>query len=167
MDILNTLFGEGWDINTIQQRLAELLDIQVSDILDLIPGFVKLLLLAGPLLVLALGLYYFLAGPKEATYRAGYRFRWGMGSVQAWQFMQKLAGIVWMIFGLGLTVFTAVKLAALSELALADMLWQAIPVVVVQAVVMLVGCGIINVIVFARYDLRGRRRYTWKELLQG
>ncbi len=167
-EILKSILGvEDLEINTLQNRLQELLDIQVMDILNLVPDFVRLLLMAGPLIVLALGLYYFLAGPKEATYLAGYRFRWGMGSVQAWRFTQKLAGIVWIMAGLGMTVWTALRMTSMESLGMADMLWQAIGVLLIQALVLVVCCTVINIIVFARYDLRGNRRLSWRELMEG
>ncbi len=167
-EILKDLLGvEDLDINTLQNRLGELLDIKIEDILALIPDVVRILVLAAPLIILALGLYYFLFGPKEANYRAGYRFRWGMGSVQAWQFTQKLAGLVWSALGLGLTVFAALKLPAMQALELADMMWQAIGILLVQGAAVLLSCAAINLVVFIRYDLRGNRRLSWKELLQG
>ncbi len=167
-DFLKNILGvEDLNINTLQKRLEALLDIEVTDILELIPGFVRILVLAAPLIILGLGLYYFLAGPKEATYRAGYRFRWGMGSVQAWQWMQKFAGIAWTVLGLGLMAYTALNLPDFADAALADMMWDAIGILIIQGASVLVSCAIINVVVFIRFDLRGRRRLSWKELLQG
>ena len=53
----------------------------------------RIAVLVGPIVLLVLGILYFFAAPKEANYRAGYRCHFGMGSVEAWQYTQRLAGI--------------------------------------------------------------------------
>ena len=65
---------------------------------------VRVLVMAGPLALLGLGLYYFLLPPKEANHSAGYRFRYGMRKVKVWKFMQRIAGMVYSLVGLVLTV---------------------------------------------------------------
>ena len=60
----------------------------------------RIAVLIGPVMLLVMGLLYFFASPKEANYHFGYRCYYGMGSVQAWQFTQHLAGIVWGALGL-------------------------------------------------------------------
>ena len=124
----------------------------------------RVLILVGPVLILFLGLYYFLISPKEANYTTGYRFRWGMGSEQAWQFMQKLAGMVWMVIGLVLLIAMAILGGSLAEMEIMDLLWQAAKYLAVQAVVALAGCLLINLVVFIRFDYKGNRRLSWKEL---
>ena len=80
--------------------------------LDTLWGTVELLIrifvMAGPLILLGLGLWYFLAPPKEANHRAGFRTLWGMGSVEAWRFTQKVAGIAFSVVGFVLTVIMAI-----------------------------------------------------------
>ena len=124
----------------------------------------RVLILVGPVLILFLGLYYFLISPKEANYTTGYRFHWGMGSEQAWQFMQKLAGMVWMVIGLVLLIAMAILGGSLAEMEIMDLLWQAAKYLAVQAVVALAGCLLINLVVFIRFDYKGNRRLSWKEL---
>ena len=71
-------------------------------------GHLELLLriavLVGPLCLLGFGLWYLLAPAKEANHSVGYRFYWGMSSVEVWQFTQRLAGLVWTGVGLGIIV---------------------------------------------------------------
>ena len=55
----------------------------------------RVVVLAGPLCLLGLGLLYLLAPPAEANHIFGYRHYWGMSSVDAWQFTQRTAGYVW------------------------------------------------------------------------
>ena len=45
----------------------------------------RVVVLAGPLCLLGLGLLYLLAPPSEANHIFGYRLFWGMSSVEAWQ----------------------------------------------------------------------------------
>ena len=56
----------------------------------------RVVVLAGPLCLLGLGLLYLLAPPSEANHIFGYRLFWGMSSVEAWQYTQKTAGLVWL-----------------------------------------------------------------------
>ncbi len=53
----------------------------------------------GPVVMLALGLAYLFLSPKEANYYFGYRCYYGMGSVNAWRFTQRLAGLVLSLLG--------------------------------------------------------------------
>ena len=62
-------------------------------------GFMRLLVLAGPLVLLVLGAWYYFAPPKEANHSVGFRTYWGMGSVEAWRFAQKLAGLGYGVLG--------------------------------------------------------------------
>ena len=66
--------------------------------------FIRICVVVGPLILLGLGLYYLLAAPKEANHSSGYRFRYGMAKVRSWRFMQYLAGIVYSVVGLIMTI---------------------------------------------------------------
>ncbi len=76
----------------------------ITGLLSKLSFWMRLVLLVGPVLLLVLGLVYLLLPPKEATYRRGFRTYWGMGSVRAWRFTQRLAGIVLGSLGLILAV---------------------------------------------------------------
>ena len=67
----------------------------------------------GPVLLVALGLVYLFLTPKEANHYIGYRCYFGMGSVQAWRFTQRLAGILFTALGV---ILGAVALLSLSFL---------------------------------------------------
>ena len=139
----------------------------VEDILSIVAPTAKVLMLLGPFVMLAFGLYCLMIAPKEATYLAGYRFRWGMGSVMAWRFMQRFAGVIFTILGLGSAVYMALHTRHVDELALMDLLMLSIYYSILQAGVALVGCLLTNLAVLMRYDLKGNRRYTWRELWKG
>ena len=136
----------------------------LNNILDKLNGVVQYLVLVGPVVLLFLGLFYFLLSPKEANYTVGYRFRWGMGSVQAWQFMQKLAGAVWMLLGMGLLIWMTNAMGDLEGLELVPRLWQIARLLGIQAAMAIAGCCVINLTVFIRFDYKGKRRLSWWEL---
>ena len=75
----------------------------------------RLLMLIGPFIILGMGLYYFLNAPKEANFRSGYRCYFGMGSVEAWRFSQRLAGGIWCLVGLGLAIWMACSISVVSR----------------------------------------------------
>ena len=127
----------------------------------------RLLMLAGPFVILAMGLYYFLNAPKEANYRSGYRCYFGMGSVEAWRFTQRLAGGIWCLLGLGLAIWMAIAGGKLVDMALLDRMGKMAVYICCQALCLLLSRWIINLLVFLRYDAKGRKRYTWAELWRG
>lgn len=139
----------------------------VEDILAVVAPTAKVLLMLGPFVMLAFGLYCLMLSPKEATYLAGYRFRWGMGSLQAWRFMQRFAGVIFTVLGLLSAVYMALNTRHVDELALMDLLTTSILYSLLQAGVALVGRLLTNLAVFIRYDLKGNRRYTWRQLWKG
>ncbi len=138
----------------------------METVVTLITVFTRLLVMAGPLAMLGLGLHYYLAAPREATHCVGYRFRWGMGSVEAWQFTQKLAGMVWGCLGLVLTVVMAIISSGFLGMEPMDMMWDALACLLWEGGLISASCLTVNGIVFARFDRKGRRRATWKELFQ-
>lgn len=89
-------------------------------------------LLIGPILMLAFGLWFFFLPPKEANHQAGFRTWFGMGSVAAWRFTQRLAGIVWGGLGLILTVvmviismtFGSKDIMGIVNTAFVALIWQ-------------------------------------------
>ena len=127
----------------------------------------RLLMLIGPFIILGMGLYYFLNAPKEANFRSGYRCYFGMGCVEAWRFSQRLAGGIWCLVGLGLAIWMALAGPKLVDMALLDRMGQMAFYIFCQAMALLLSRWIINLLVFLRYDAKGRRRYTWAELWKG
>lgn len=121
-------------------------------------------LLIGPVVLLFLGLHYFLLAPKEANYTTGYRFRWGMASVESWQYMQRVAGVIWSAMGIGLVIAMGITGGKLGSMEIMDMLYLVVKRLLLQAVLVLCSRQVINLLVFLRYDRKGKRRLTWREL---
>ena len=126
----------------------------------------RIAVMIGPLVLLGLGLWYFLAPPKEANYRAGFRTLWGMGSVEAWQFTQRLAGICFAVLGLILTAVMALICNGYRGMDAMEMIWSAGKCVLVQIGLVLVITVAIHITVMIRYDWKGDRRSAKKESVE-
>ena len=135
---------------------------KLDSLLGWVSFLVRLLVMAGPLCMLGLGLYYFLAAPPEANHTAGYRFRYGMARVGSWRFMQKLAGAVFGGLGLVLTIVMTCLCAGFADEPLLDQAMAAIPLLLWQIGLLVVAIVAINVTVIAVYDSEGNRRKDFK-----
>ena len=127
-------------------------------LVDKVLPIAKILVVAGPVIMLILGLLYLFAAPREANHHFGYRCYFGMGSEQAWRFTQRIAGIVWTALGAVMTLAMLIVTARFPGLDVLEMLTSAATSVVVEALVLLVATIIIRIIVAARYDRHGERR---------
>lgn len=104
----------------------------LTDVLGKIESIIRLAVMAAPIVLLGLGLLYLLAAPKEANYKLGYRFYWGMGSVESWRFMQRLAGAVWTLLGAVLTLvmrsncdkLLGMDAGEMTQIAIKYILWE-------------------------------------------
>ncbi len=118
----------------------------------------RLLVLVGPVILLALGISYLFFAPKEANHYFGYRTYFGMGSVQAWRFTQRLAGIVLGALGLVLTGVMLVISMGFAGMEVTDMVWAALKCLGVEAVLALVANGGICLAATFRFDRKGEYR---------
>ena len=127
----------------------------LGTILGLIRFLFFLAVLAGPVIMLVLGWIYSTKPPKEANYSVGYRFWWGMSSLEAWTFTQQLAGKVFTLFGRILTAIAAVIGIILFFLQPMAMAWTAVITLVIELVVIGGACIFINTKVMKTYDKEG------------
>ena len=127
---------------------------------------VRVLVMAGPLALLGLGLYYFLLPPKEANHSAGYRFRYGMRKVKVWKFMQRIAGMVYSLVGLVLTIVMAVMCVRFGSMEAEEMLWYAVKCILWELGVIAFASLAINVTVVVVYDSQGNSRKEMRELFR-
>ena len=148
MDALKDLL-EGFD-------LAALLP-QLDTMLGKVELLTRIAVMVGPVVLLGMGLFYFLAAPKEANHSLGYRFYWGMSSVEAWQFTQRLAGAVWAVLGLVLTVVMALLCARFRGMEAMDMVWFALRLVLWELGLVAVSCLAIDITVLVFFDRKGSR----------
>ena len=130
----------------------------LNTVFDTLAFVMRILVLAGPLVLLGLGLVYFLAPPKEANHHFGFRSPFGMGSVEAWRFTQKLAGISFSVLGLVLTVVMAIICNGYKGLESTDMIWSAVVCILWEIGALLVVSILIHIIVVFMFDWKGVKR---------
>ncbi len=112
----------------------------------------------GPVVLLVMGLLYLFLSPKEANYYFGYRTYFGMGSVQAWRFTQRLAGMILTGLGLVLTIVMFFLSGSFSGMEVMDMVWRAVSCLVWQVVLTLIANLAIGLAAAARFDRKGEFR---------
>ena len=122
MDFINKIFN--FELATMVPDMAL--------VLDKVRLAVTVAVLLGPAFLLILGLIYFFIPPKEANHRLGFRTYFGMGSVEAWKFSQKIAGLAYgglgailllVMFIIVLTFFGK-DLFRIANTAIICLLWQ-------------------------------------------
>ena len=112
----------------------------------------------GPVLLLVMGLMYLFLSPKEANYYFGYRTYFGMGSVHAWRFTQRIAGVLLGGLGLILTVIMLIVSGSFGSLEVMDMVWRAVSCLVWEAVLALIANLTIAAAAAATFDRNGEYR---------
>ena len=118
----------------------------------------RIAVMIGPVVLLVLGLLYLFASPKEANYSFGYRCFFGMGSVEAWRFTQRLAGIVLGGLGLILTVVMLIVCASFRGMEIMPMAEKAVAALLWQAGTALVGCLGVNITAAVLFNAAGEPR---------
>ena len=115
-------------------------------------------LMIGPIVMLAFGLWYFFLPPKEANHKVGFRTWFGMGSVEAWRFTQRLAGIVWGILGIVLLVMAIIVSLTFGGKDVMQIATTAFICLMWQVGLAIISGFAVSFIVFLRYDTLGYRR---------
>ena len=147
LDSLKNFFS---DVESVLPSAA-----QVVEKLELV---LRILMLAGPVLMMIMGLVYLFAAPKEANYQFGFRCYFGMGSVEAWRFTQRLAGSMWIALGVILVIAMLVVYGMLPTLDLMEKVLCALICVLWQAGLLLLASLLIRIITACRFDRHGIRR---------
>ncbi len=150
------------DIDSIKELMdtfdpASLLP-ELSSVFDFVAAVCRIAVLAGPILLLILGLAYLIFAPREANYYFGYRCYYGMGSIEAWRFTQRLAGAVLGGTGLILTGVMLVISGGFARMDSMDMVWKAFWCLIWQAALVLAANAVIWAVTFFRFDARGNYR---------
>ncbi len=119
---------------------------------------VRLCVLAGPIALLVMGLWYLILPPKEANHIAGYRFFWGMGSVQSWRVMQFLAGVAWTAVGAVLTIMMVLITGGYGDMDLMTMGYSAVECLLWQIGAAALSCVLVNIAMMILFDFKGNLR---------
>ena len=131
---------------------------ELDSVMGWIDLFVRLCVLAAPVAVLFFGLWWLLLPPKEANHHFGYRCYFGLGSVDAWRFTQRLAGIVLGGLGLALTVVMFFLVQSFGGLAIMDLMSRAAVCLLWEIGLTAVACLGINITATVLFDRKGNYR---------
>ena len=154
--------AEEFDVDSIKALLdgfdpASLLP-DLSKVFDSLVPLCRLAVLIGPVVILLLGLSYLILSPKEANHYLGYRCYFGMGSEYAWRFTQRLAGWLFTVTGLTLTMVMFVISLGFAGMPLTDMVWKAASCLVVELAASVLLILIVNLSAAFHFDRKGRHR---------
>ena len=135
----------------------------LSTVVGKVEFITRIAVMAGPVVLLTLGILYFFAAPKEANYRFGYRCYFGMGSEEAWRFTQRFAGLVWGVLGLVLTVVMLIITGSFAGNPIMDIIGKGAKCLLWEAGLILVSILGINLTAMLCYDRKGLRRRTYED----
>ncbi len=130
----------------------------LTSVVGVVESLTRLAVVAGPIVLLVLGILYFFLSPKEANYHFGYRCFFGMGSVEAWCFTQRFAGIVWAGLGLVLTIVMTVITGGFDGKPVMEIVSSGLVCLLWEIGVTLFSCLVINTVVMFRFDRNGLPR---------
>ena len=136
---------------------------ELSDVFGSLATVCRVAVMIGPVVLLVLGLGYLFLSPKEANYYFGSRCSFGMGSVRAWRFTQRLAGILYGGLGLVLVILMFLISGSFARMEVTDMVWKAVDCLVWQAVAVVLATLVINLSAAARFDRKGEFRKKKKK----
>ena len=150
------------DIESIKEIMDAFDPASLLPELDSIFGWITLAcrtaVMVGPIILLILGIVYLVFSPREANYHLGYRCFFGMGSVEAWRFTQRLAGIVLGVVGLVLTGVMLVLSGRFASMEVNDMVWLAVKCLLWQGALALIANLAISLTAMIKFDARGNYR---------
>ena len=160
MEKLMALF-EGFDIEKLGTMLPS-----AESLVHGLTGWVVLLVLAGPLLMLGSGIYYLFFAPKEANHSVGYRFFYAMSNDRVWQHAQRLAGIAYAVLGGILLVIIGLISLSFAGMAPPDMVLRAAKCLLWEVVLVLIATLAVDILLIALYDGKGNVRKSSAKLLK-
>lgn len=168
-EILETVAAteEALDIASIKEMMdafdpAALLP-NLQEVFGSLAVLCRYAVMAGPLVLLVLGLAYLFFSPREANHYFGYRCYYGMGSILAWRFTQRFAGAILGGLGLVLTVWMYFASAGFAAMDMTEMVWKSVDYLVIQAIAALVATLVINLTAMIRFNHRGEYRKSKKK----
>ena len=118
----------------------------------------SLAVLIGPMLLLVLGMLYLLKPPSEANYRAGFRTYYGMGSIEAWRYTQRIAGLVWGSLGAAMTVIMGIVCLTFGGKDAAAVVKGALICLIIEVILIVATYIGIGAMASKHFDKDGNRR---------
>lgn len=160
MEKLMSIF-EGFDIEKLGGMLPS-----AESLMNGLTGWMVLLVLAGPLLMLGFGIYYLFFAPKEANHAMGYRFFYAMSRVEVWQHAQRLAGVAYAALGGILLLIIGLISMRFGRMAPPDMVWLAVKCLIWEVVLVIVATLAVDILIVVLYDYKGDPRKTGAKLMK-
>lgn len=117
----------------------------------------RLAVLAGPLLLLCLGLWYHYRPSEQPDHPLGFLGRSVMGSTDAWKFAQRIAGMCFMILGGGLFAVMLVVSIFYGLMSALGMVTTALVCIIIELALVIAAQVFINKWVLKYYDKEGNR----------
>ena len=147
------------------ELISKLFDMDLSKLVPDLPvflGFAHTLLvlavLIGPILLVVLGALYLFKPAPEANYKYGFRTYFGMGSIEAWQFSQKIAGLIFGGLGALLLIIMFIVVLTFIGKDLFRIAGTAIVCLIWEAVLTLAARVAISVLCWKYFDKNGQRK---------
>ncbi len=145
--------------------ITGLFDLNLSWLVPELGGFMVtiktlmiLAMLVGPVLMVVFGLLYMFKAPKEANYRFGFRTYFGMGSTEAWQYTQRIAGLVFTALGGALLIAMIVVMCFFGKHDLLRNVTTAAICLGIQAGALLIARIVLAILISVYFDGFGDRR---------
>ena len=160
MEKLMSIF-EGFDVEKLGQMLPS-----AESMMNGMTGWIKWLVLIGPLLMLGFGIYYWFFAPKEANHAMCYRFFYAMSRVEVWQHAQHLAGIAYTALGAILFVIIGLISLRFGKLVAPDMVWLAVKCLIWEVVLVIIATLAVDIFIVILYDYQGEPRKSGKKLVR-
>ena len=118
----------------------------------------RLVLLAGPLVLLGVGLLYFFRPSPTPDSRIGWRSYLSTGSVAVWQFAQRIAGMVYIGLGGALSVIFLILSLFFGLMDPVGMVTTALVCISLFAVLVLGAQVLLHMWILRYYDKEGNRK---------
>ena len=140
------------------ENLGELIP-KLDTLTDWIQWLICLAVRVGPVCILVLGLIYMLIPPKEANRKFGFRTYFGMGSVSAWIFTQRVAGAIMTLVGAILAIIAFSSVKKLTGMDLMEMASRAFAIIKGQAICILIIYIFMFLLAAMMFDRNGYCRF--------
>lgn len=136
---------------------------ELETVLGKLELVMRVVVLAGPAVLLALGILYMLLPAREANHHWGYRFYWGMSSVEVWRFTQLIGGAAWALLGLVLGIIMYLNSKNFAGMEAMDMVWKGVKYILWEMGALAVVSLLVDITVIVFYNSKGDRRKFGKK----
>lgn len=131
---------------------------ELDSVLGKVYPTLRFLMLLAPFCLLILGLAYFFFAPREANRFFGYRCFYGMGSPEAWQVTQRIAGVVWAVLGAVLLIVMTIISSGMGGMATDAAVIKSLNCILWELGLVILSCVGVDITMAVLYDRHGVRR---------